>query len=129
MSIQYPILNIGVGKCSEELFQELFRFDDIFLDSKGLATYDKLFANKEYVDLGGRVYKAIDIIEESNLLRSILPIKKKYRIKFQATGKTLSLQEVKKEYLSCIEGFECEESRNEAVTQAKNAKSIAALFD
>jgi hypothetical protein len=126
--MKYPIFNISLTECDEELFSEMFFYNSIFYDFKNLNTYMRYYQGRHFVDVNGDVYLLIGLKDNSSWLRKRLKLKRKFNMIFKPTNQKLSFLEVKSIYLNNLQGFNSEEAKHKHVVHANNCKTLSELL-
>ncbi len=126
--IRYPVFNIDVVNCNEELFSEMFFYNSVFYDYKDRRAYLRYYQGKRFVDINGNVYLLVGIEDNSNWLRTCLNLKRKYSMIFKPLNMKLSFQQVRQIYLNSLQGFESEEAKEKFVLHANSCNTLDELL-
>jgi hypothetical protein len=126
--MKYPIFNIGIIDCDEELFSEMFFYNPVFYDFENQNTYLKYYQGKEFVDVNGDVYLLVGLKDSSSWLRTRFKLKRKFNLIFKPVNRQLNFLEVKNIYLKSLQGFKSEEAKEKHIIHANNCKTLSELL-
>lgn len=126
--MKYPIFNICITDCDEELFSEMFFYNSIFYDFENQNTYLSYYQGKEFVDVNGDVYLLVGLEDNSSWLRVRFKLKRKFNMILKPVNRQLSFLEVKNIYLKSLQGFKSEEAKEKHVVYANDCKTLGELL-
>jgi len=127
MNINYPILNISTPKWSNDIVDELFRYDDIYY-SNDETFFESYFLNHKFVDSNGDIFKLYGKVPIKAFWVRLFTLKRSL-FQFEATNEKMTFSEIKNLMITRINDLEGEEAKNQWIARLEKANSIQELIE
>ncbi len=129
--IEFPIIQINSTTWKTPL-EGMPIYKD-YIDTADIQYFNRRFYRKTYIDCEGKVYNIIDrVVPEASWRFKLRFIPGMYRVKliFEASTRTISLDELKTDLLEGIERFNPEPSRiaQRSIKEIENALSFREII-
>lgn len=127
--MKFPAANISLD-WDENGDYSIYSLEDQYIYTADYKVYQEYYLNQLFVDSNGDVYKIIDrkLPNQFRQILSFIPNLCKVELIFMRTGNIMSLEELRRHFLSQIEKLESNEHKTEWIDKVKNAKSYEEII-
>ncbi len=123
----YPCIDLTIDNWDENLDSVLICDDVLYLSSRVL--FQRAYMHHELIDCKGDIYKVIGK-EDSTSLKRFLPFTAKGKVVLMATGKRMTVEELRSFMLHKIDGLAIKDEPSciEWIRKIKEAKTVEELI-